>query len=50
MNKLIEAFRDNPTEANKAKIEKHIAKHNMALCLLDAVELTFLRANNVKGV
>lgn len=45
MTKLLAAYRSAPTDANRARLVKHIAKHPFSLCLLDVQEQAFLRAN-----
>ena len=47
MQKVIDAFKASPTEANKIKVEKHTRKHRMALCFVSIEDLNFLRSHNV---
>ena len=50
MSKLINAYRKLPTMANRDKLQKHLNKHMMAVCMATAEEIAFLRANEFKGV
>lgn len=45
MQKLLEAFRANPTEANRTKLQKYLNKHMMAICLATPEDQAFLKAN-----
>jgi hypothetical protein len=45
MTKLINTYRAVPTAANRAKLQKYLAKHMMATCMASADELAFLKAN-----
>ena len=45
MNKLLNAFRAEPSEANRVKLAKYLQKHMMALCLASSEEIAFLKAN-----
>jgi len=44
MAKLITRFQDEPTAANARKIVAHAVKHPMALCLLTAEDMEYVRA------
>lgn len=46
MRKLIEAFRKNPTDANRTRLQTYISRHFMAICMLTREEVEFLEANN----
>ena len=48
MHKLLEAFRTNPTEANRTKLQRYLDKHMMAICLATPDEQAFLKANQFK--
>lgn len=48
MSRLIEAFRQNPTPANRARLQAYINKHPMAVCLVDLNDVRFLEANGFK--
>ena len=43
MSKLIKAYKKAPTAANRAKLQKYIAAHAMAICLLCELDLKFLK-------
>ena len=45
MTKLLNAFRAEPTEANRAKLAKYLQKHMMALCLASPEEIAFLKSH-----
>ena len=45
MNKLLNAFRAEPSEANRAKLAKYLQKHMMALCLASPDEIAFLKSH-----
>lgn len=48
MQKLLNAFRANPTEANRTKLQKYLNKHMMAICLATPEDQAFLKANQFK--
>ena len=48
MSKLITTFRAVPTDANRAKLQKYLDKHMMAICMASADEVAFLKANEFK--
>lgn len=48
MFKLLDAFRRNPTDTNKARLQKHLNKRPMTACFLDAADTAFLRLNGFK--
>ena len=43
MTKLINAFRANPTPANRTKIERYMRSHPLALCFVTIEDIAFLR-------
>ena len=43
MQKIINAYRAAPTDANKAKIQSYLRKHPMAVCMLMPAEFQFLK-------
>ena len=45
MNKLIQAFKANPSDANRARLVKYMIKHPMALCLVSPDDQAFLAKN-----
>jgi hypothetical protein len=45
MQKLINQFKANPSDANKAKLQQHIRKHPMAICMLMPEDVRFLKTN-----
>jgi hypothetical protein len=48
MNKLIENFRANPTEKNRARLQTYIARHMMAVCMASKSDVEFLKTNGFK--
>jgi hypothetical protein len=48
MTKLIEAFRANPTDKARAKLQAYITRHMMAICMASADEIQFLKNNGFK--
>lgn len=48
MHKLLEAFRANPTDANRTKLQNYLNKHMMASCLATPEDQAFLKANQFK--
>jgi hypothetical protein len=48
MLKLIRAYSAMPSPSNRAKLQKHIQAHPMALCFLTAEETAFLRSHEFK--
>jgi len=48
MHKLLTAFRANPTDANRAKLQNYLNKHMMAVCLATPEEQAFLKSNGFK--
>jgi len=49
MNKLIQAFKTEPSEKNRAKLAAYLQKHMMAICMASPDEQQFLKANGFKG-
>lgn len=45
MSKLIEKFRQAPTQANRDRLALYLRKHMMASCMATPEESCFLRAN-----
>ena len=45
MQKLLNAYRTNPTPANRAKLQAYLNKHMMAVCLASIEDIAFLRAH-----
>jgi hypothetical protein len=45
MNKLLIAFKSEPTEANRIKLQKYISKHMMAICCAPLEDQQYLKAN-----
>jgi hypothetical protein len=45
MNKLLVAFKSEPTEANRIKLQKYISKHMMAICCAPLEDQQYLKAN-----
>jgi hypothetical protein len=48
MSKLINTYRALPSHTNRAKLQKYLDKHMMALCLATSEEVAFLKANEFK--
>jgi hypothetical protein len=48
MQKLLNAYRTNPTPANHAKLQAYLNKHMMAVCMLSIEETAYLRAHGFK--
>lgn len=46
MQKLLTAFRTDPTPANRKRLQTYIAKHMMALCLATPDEIAFLKSHD----
>jgi hypothetical protein len=46
MHKLINAYRALPSPSNRAKLQKYLDKHMMAICLATPEDIAFLRANS----
>jgi hypothetical protein len=49
MNKLIQAFKADPSDKNRAKLQAYLQKHMMAICMASPDEQQFLKANGFKG-
>jgi hypothetical protein len=47
VTKLLNAFRADPTDANKARLVKYMAKHPMASCMLMPADVAYLRSAGV---
>lgn len=45
MNKLINAFKADPSDANRSRLVKYMIKHPMALCLVSPDDQAFLAKN-----
>lgn len=45
MNKLLEKFRQEPSQANRDRLAAYLRKHPMAVCLASPDEQAFLRSN-----
>ena len=48
MEKLLAAFVTNPTDANRKRLQSHLQKHMMAICLATPAQVAFLTANGFK--
>lgn len=48
MVRLITAYRKLPSPTNRRKLQAHLDKHPMAVCILGAADLHFLRVNEFK--
>jgi hypothetical protein len=48
MTKLIETFRANPSDKNRAKLQQYIARHMMAVCIASKSDIEFLKTNGFK--
>jgi hypothetical protein len=49
MSKLIQAFKTDPSDNNRAKLAAYLQKHMMAICMASPDEQQFLKANGFKG-
>jgi hypothetical protein len=49
MSKLIQAFKTDPSDKNRAKLAAYLQKHMMAICMASPDEQQFLKANGFKG-
>ena len=49
MSKLIQAFKADPSDKNRAKLTTYLQKHMMAICMASPDEQQFLKANGFKG-
>ena len=45
MKKLLDQFRSNPTDANRAKLQAYLRKHMMAICVASPEDQQYLKAN-----
>jgi hypothetical protein len=43
MNKLLEAFKANQSEANRTRLFKYMVKHPMAICMIGPDDQAFLK-------
>lgn len=48
MSKLINTYRKCPSPANRAKLQKYIDRHIMAICIASADDIAFLKAHEFK--
>ena len=48
MKKLLESFRNAPTQANRDKLQKYLDKHMMAICMAMPEDVAFLKANEFR--
>lgn len=46
MQKLLAAFRANPTDANRTRLQNYLNKHMMAVCLATPEDQAYLKAHN----
>lgn len=44
MSKLLNSYRVLPTADNRAKLQKYLDKHMMAVCMASTEEIAYLRA------
>lgn len=49
MNKLIQAFKTDPSDKNRAKLQAYLQKHMMAICMASPDEQQFFAINGFKG-
>jgi hypothetical protein len=45
MKKLLEAYRTNPNQVNHSKLQAHLNKHMMAVCMATPEEIAFLKTH-----
>ena len=48
MQKLLNAYRTNPTPATHAKLQAYLNKHMMAICMATPDEIAFLKMHEFK--
>lgn len=48
MTKLIQTFRQTPTGINRARLQGHINRHPMAICMVSVEDIAFLTANGFR--
>jgi hypothetical protein len=48
MNRLINAYRKCPSPLNRAKLQKYLDRHMMAVCLASADDIAFLKTHEFK--
>jgi hypothetical protein len=46
MSRLLNAYRNAPTLANRFKLQAYLKRHMMAACLASPDEIAFLRSNS----
>jgi hypothetical protein len=49
MSKLIQAFKADPSDKNRAKLTAYLQKHMMAICMASPEKQKFLKTNGFKG-
>ena len=47
MNKLLNAFKANPSDANRSRLVKYLIKHPFSACFLMPDDQAFLAKHNV---
>ena len=47
MNKLLNAFKANPSDANRSRLVKYMIKHPFSVCFLMPDDQAFLAKHNV---
>jgi hypothetical protein len=45
MTKLINIYRAMPSPTNRAKLQKYLDRHMMAICMASSDEVAFLKGN-----
>ena len=48
MIKLIKAYKKCPSPSNRAKLQKYLDRHMMAVCLASADDIAFLKTHEFK--
>lgn len=48
MQKLLDQFKADQTDANRVKLQKYITKHPMAACLVSTEDFKFLKEHGFK--
>ncbi len=48
MEKLVKAYRAMPTMANRARLQKYLTAHPMAVCLANAETVAFLKVHEFR--
>jgi hypothetical protein len=47
MQKLLDAYREDPTEKNRTKLVKYMGKYTFAICLVSPRDVAFLKRHHL---